>query len=114
VQLENSRPTNSGGLKPLFTVGHSILDFEQFAKLLKDFGVELVADVRSVQQSARLPHFSQPAFEKLLGDEHISYLFFGEELGGARTTSMPIAPTGWLTIRCAANPTPSRGGWSVF
>jgi len=29
-----------------------------------------------------LPHFSQPAFEKLLGAEHISYLFLGEELGG--------------------------------
>jgi len=82
VQLENSYPSNSGGLNPLFTVGHSILEFEHFAKLLKDFGVELVADVRSVPQSARLPHFSQPAFEKLLGAEHISYLFLGEELGG--------------------------------
>jgi uncharacterized protein (DUF488 family) len=82
VQLENSRPTNSGGLNPLFTVGHSILDFEHFAKLLKDFGVELVTDVRSVPQSARLAHFSQPAFEKLLGAERISYLFLGEELGG--------------------------------
>jgi hypothetical protein len=38
--------------------------------------------VRSVPQSARMPHFSQPAFEKLLGAEHISYLFLGEELGG--------------------------------
>jgi uncharacterized protein (DUF488 family) len=69
-------------LRPLFTIGHSILDFEQFAKLLKDCGVELVADVRSLPQSARLPHFSQPAFEKLLGAEDISYLFLGEELGG--------------------------------
>ena len=82
MQLENSCPTNSGGLNPLFTVGHSILEFEHFAKLLKDFGVELVVDVRSLPQSARLPHFSQPAFEKLLGAEHISYLFLGEELGG--------------------------------
>ena len=82
MQLENSRPSKSGSLKPLFTVGHSILDFEHFARLLKDFGVELVTDVRSVPQSARMPHFSQPAFEKLLGAEHISYLFLGEELGG--------------------------------
>jgi hypothetical protein len=28
------------------------LDFEHFATLLKDFGVELAADVRSVPQSA--------------------------------------------------------------
>jgi uncharacterized protein (DUF488 family) len=70
------------GLQPLFTVGHSILEFGPFAKLLKDRGAELVADVRSLPQSARLPHFSQPAFEKLLSAEHISYLFLGEELGG--------------------------------
>jgi len=82
VQSVNSLPATSGGLRPLFTIGHSILDFEQFAKLLKDKGVELVADVRSLPQSARLPHFSQPALEKLLGAEHISYLFLGEELGG--------------------------------
>jgi len=82
VQSANFLPAASGGLRPLFTIGHSILDFEQFAKLLKDCGVELVADVRSLPQSARLPHFSQPAFEKLLGAEDISYLFLGEELGG--------------------------------
>jgi uncharacterized protein (DUF488 family) len=70
------------GFRPLSTVGHSILEFGPFAKLLKDCGIELVADVRSLPQSARLPHFSQPAFEKLLSAEHISYLFLGEELGG--------------------------------
>jgi hypothetical protein len=31
------------GLQRLFTVGHSILDFGLFAKLLKDCGVGLVA-----------------------------------------------------------------------
>jgi uncharacterized protein (DUF488 family) len=74
--------TGANGLKPLYTVGHSILDFPSFVTLLKDHGVEMVADVRSVPQSARLPHFSQPAFEKLLSAEHIAYLFLGEELGG--------------------------------
>ena len=68
--------------KPLFTVGHSILEFRDFVALLKVNGVELVADVRSTPQSARMPHFSQPAFEKLLSGEHIAYLFLGQELGG--------------------------------
>jgi hypothetical protein len=31
------------GPQPLFTVGHSILDFGPFAKLLKDCGIERVA-----------------------------------------------------------------------
>ena len=75
-------PANANGLHPLFTVGHSILDFQNFAALLKDHAIQLVVDVRSTPQSARLPHFSQPAFEKLLGSEQIAYLFLGEELGG--------------------------------
>ena len=71
--MESGTPTpaTSGGLRPLFTVGHSILEFGSFAELVKDCGIKLVADVRSLPQSARLPHFSQPALEKLLGDEHI-------------------------------------------
>jgi uncharacterized protein (DUF488 family) len=81
-------------LRPLFTVGHSVLDFEQFVKLLKDPAVELVADVRSLPQSARLPHFSQPALKKLLGTENISYLFLGEELGGRPDDADAYRPNG--------------------
>jgi uncharacterized protein (DUF488 family) len=84
----------AAGLQTLFTVGHSILEFGPFAKLLKGCGVELVADVRSLPQSARLPHFSQPAFEKLLGAEDISYLFLGEELGGRPDDVDAYRPSG--------------------
>lgn len=70
------------GSKPLFTVGHSVLEFRDFVVLLKDHHVELLVDLRSVPQSARLAHFCQPAFEKLLAAEQIAYLFLGEELGG--------------------------------
>jgi len=84
----------TAGPRPLFTVGHSVLDFQQFAKLLQDSRVELVADVRSLPQSARLPHFSQPALEKLLGAEHISYLFLGEELGGRPDDADAYRPDG--------------------
>ena len=80
--MQTGDSTNASGLHPLFTVGHSILDFENFAALLKDHAVQLVADVRSLPQSARLPHFSQPAFENLLRAEGLDYLFLGEELGG--------------------------------
>ena len=66
----------------LFTVGHSNLEFPQFVELLADFQVELLVDVRSRPLSGRFPQFSQPALEKLLGGEGVSYLFLGEELGG--------------------------------
>ena len=67
---------------PLFTVGHSNLDFLQFVKLLKDQSVDLLIDVRSQPRSGRFPQFSQPGFDKMIEDAGIRYLFLGEELGG--------------------------------
>ena len=64
----------ANGLQPLYTLGHSILDIEHFVVLLKGHDVELVVDVRSTPQRARMPHFSSPAFEKLLQAEHVDYL----------------------------------------
>jgi uncharacterized protein (DUF488 family) len=94
VERKTSREAGSSALRPLFTIGHSVLEFGPFAKLLKDCGVELVADVRSVPQSARLSHFSQPVLEKLLAAENISYLFLGEELGGRPDDSDAYRPNG--------------------
>ena len=94
MEPKTSLGAGSSGLRPLFTIGHSILEMGAFAKLLKDCGVELVADVRSVPQSARLPHFSHPALEKLLAAENISYLFLGEELGGRPDDSDAYRPNG--------------------
>ncbi|PYV23000.1 MAG: hypothetical protein DMG27_16845, partial [Acidobacteria bacterium] len=54
----------------------------EFVKLLRDSNVELLIDVRSQPHSSRFPQFSQPGFEKMLGEEGISYLSLGEELGG--------------------------------
>ena len=89
----------ANGLKPLFTVGHSILEFDNFAALLKDHDVELVVDVRSTPQSARLPHFSLPAFEKLLLTEHLAYLFLGEELGGRPDDADAYRPDGLVNYQ---------------
>ena len=82
--LANSsdRSASSTSLKTLYSLGHSNLEFAQFAKLLKDHEIALLADVRSVPQSSRFPQFSQPGFENLLKVEGIPYLFLGEELGG--------------------------------
>jgi len=80
--LEASSRGTPGSLHPLFTLGHSTLDFEPFAKILQDHCVALVCDVRSSPRSSRSPHFSQPAFEKLLENGGVAYLYLGEELGG--------------------------------
>ncbi len=86
-------------MKALYTVGHSSLDFEQFAKLLEDTHVELLVDVRSGPYSGRFPQFSQPGFEKLLEGCGISYLFLGEELGGRPDDPDVYRPSGVVDYR---------------
>ncbi len=86
-------------MKTLYTVGHSSLDFEQFAKLLEDTQVELLVDVRSRPYSGRFPQFSQPGFEKLLEGCGISYLFLGEELGGRPDDPDVYRPSGVVDYR---------------
>jgi uncharacterized protein (DUF488 family) len=99
VRTENYPSANANGLHPLFTVGHSILEFENFAALLKDHGVELVVDVRSTPQSGRQPQFSLPGFEKLLRTEHLEYLFLGEELGGRPDDEDAYRPDGLVDYK---------------
>jgi uncharacterized protein (DUF488 family) len=99
VCAENILPAKANGLKPLFTLGHSILDFEHFTAMLKDHGIELVVDVRSTPQSARMPHFSMPAFEILLHTESLDYLFLGEELGGRPDDADAYRPNGLVDYR---------------
>ena len=96
---KNNPPAKANNLQPLYTLGHSILDIEQFLALLKDHSVELVVDVRSTPQSARMPHFSSPVFEKLLQAEQVDYLFLGEELGGRPDDADAYLPNGLVDYR---------------
>jgi len=69
----------------IFTVGHSNLSFEQFASLLKEHGIGLVADIRRYPSSRKFPHFNRPVLSELLAAENIGYLWL-ESLGGRRYT----------------------------
>jgi uncharacterized protein (DUF488 family) len=69
----------------IFTIGHSNLSFEQFASLLKEFGICLVADVRRYPGSRKFPHFNRRVLCKLLAAKNIEYQWL-EALGGRRHT----------------------------
>ena len=112
MQSGNGYPANANGLHPLFTVGHSSLEFERFAALLKDQGVELVADVRSMPQSGRQPQFSLPGFEKLLRAEQVEYLFLGEELGGRPDDADAYRPDGVVDYQARRKSYAFRAGLS--
>lgn len=66
----------------LFTIGHSAMESAVFLKLLEQFEVKLVVDVRSRPRSQRFPQFDQIELEGSLRVAGIRYLFLGEELGG--------------------------------
>ncbi|MXW29708.1 MAG: DUF488 domain-containing protein [Chloroflexi bacterium] len=69
---------------PVFTVGHSNHPLEVFISLLCQHGIAEVADVRSspYTRSPYTAHFGRDAFEGLLGEHGIRYVYMGAELGG--------------------------------
>jgi len=66
----------------VFTIGHSNHSSDHFLALLQGAGITAVADVRSIPQSRRWPHFSRARIERWLADAGIAYVFLGAELGG--------------------------------
>lgn len=66
----------------VWSVGHSTHQIEAFVGLLRQHGVEVVADVRSSPFSRFNPQFNRHVLQRELGAAGVGYLFLGEELGG--------------------------------
>lgn len=66
----------------LFSIGHSNIPAARFIALLRDSGVEAVADVRSTPFSRRFPWFSSKNLAATLAQHGLAYLAYGEALGG--------------------------------
>jgi len=65
----------------VFTIGHSIHSPDRFLALLRQHGVNAVADVRSSPYSRFNPQFSRESLEQMLATHEIRYVFLGRELG---------------------------------
>ena len=70
--------------KPLtiYTIGHSNHPLKLFLNLLRNSGINVVVDIRSVPSSRVVPHFDQEPLENSLKVDGFKYLYFGEALGG--------------------------------
>ena len=66
----------------LFSIGHSNIPADRFIALLRDSGVDAVADVRSTPYSRFFPWFSRKNLEARLVTERMAYLPYGKTLGG--------------------------------
>jgi uncharacterized protein (DUF488 family) len=80
---------NQNRILRIYTIGHSNLSFEQFALLLKEHEIRLVADIRRFPSSKKFPHFNRLVLCELLAAENIDYLWL-EALGGRRHTEKDI------------------------
>ncbi len=80
--------------KTIWTIGHSTRSAHEFLTLLKNFNIELLADIRSFPTSKRLPHFNKEPLEALLVKNNIKYLHI-RDLGGRRKALADSANTAW-------------------
>jgi uncharacterized protein (DUF488 family) len=69
----------------VFTIGHSNLEIGKFVVLLKQHGIQAIADVRSSPYSQYNPQFNRELLQKSLQEHGIAYVFLGQELGARRS-----------------------------
>jgi len=67
----------------VFTIGHSTRSFDEFVDTLKQYGVDMVVDIRKLPGSNKFPHFNRENLEKELPKNGIEYVHFAD-LGGFR------------------------------
>ena len=78
----------------VFTIGHSTLPIEAFVAVLAAYGIERLADVRTVPRSRRNPQFNADALATSLRAAGIDYVPL-RELGGLRKPRADSPNTGW-------------------
>lgn len=77
--------------QPFFTIGHGTRPIEDFIALLKQAGISVVVDVRTVPRSHTNPQFNADALPISLETDRIAYQHIAA-LGGLRSRQPLTAP----------------------
>jgi uncharacterized protein (DUF488 family) len=89
-----------GGRRPrwrgvrVFTVGHSTRTLDELVDLLRDAGVSIVADIRTIPRSRHNPQFEGKALRSALPRRRIRYVHL-PALGGLRHARKDSPNAGW-------------------
>jgi uncharacterized protein (DUF488 family) len=67
----------------VYTIGHGARSIEEFLKIVKSKGINLIVDIREKPVSRYYPHFNRRNLEKVLKENGIEYLYAGDYLGGS-------------------------------
>jgi uncharacterized protein (DUF488 family) len=78
----------------VYTIGHSTRPIEEFIKILKAYGVNLLVDIRTLSRSRHNPQYEETALCHALENEKIGYLHLAA-LGGLRHVRKDSVNTGW-------------------
>jgi Uncharacterized conserved protein len=78
----------------IWTIGHSTRSAAELLECLTAYGIELVADVRRLPGSRRLPQFDAETLETSLRDHGIAYHWF-PALGGRRRPMGAATDSAW-------------------
>jgi uncharacterized protein (DUF488 family) len=82
----------------VYTIGHSTRSAAELLELLREAGVEQLADVRRFPTSKRHPQHNRGALAGALADAGLAYVWLGESLGGRRRQTVPAEQSrnsGW-------------------
>lgn len=67
----------------VYTVGHSTRTLKDFIKILSQYGIRVIVDVRRFPKSKKFPHFNKENIQKKLVEHNVEYIHL-PELGGFR------------------------------
>lgn len=73
----------------LYTIGHSLYDKEKFLKLIKDYNISYLLDVRSTPYSKYAPQYNADVIGKYLEENSVRYVPMGKRFG-ARQKDMSL------------------------
>jgi uncharacterized protein (DUF488 family) len=78
----------------IYTIGHSTRPIGEFIGMLNSFGIETLADVRTIPKSRHNPQFEQRALARALKKSGIEYVYM-KALGGLRHARRDSPNMGW-------------------
>src|SRR5271165_1371589 len=78
----------------MLTIGHSTLPTETFLAILRENGVLVLTDIRTIPKSRHNPQFAQENLSRSLADAGIEYRW-QKSLGGLRHPRKDSVNTGW-------------------
>lgn len=105
-ELASSRPEDP----ELFSIGHSSQPLESFLRLLKDYDIEVVVDVRTAPYSRFNPQFNGRDLQRALKEHGLGYVFLGRELGGRPEGDKFYDPDGHVLYGRMAETTEFKAG----